>query len=72
MEESLERKGHGIPVVDDPETETVTFRLAETCNNLLMTDSNTARFSFLKRPSLTDYQVTAGLREETESLRSKM
>ena len=39
MEESLERKGHGIPVVDDPETETVTFRLDEARSNLLMTDS---------------------------------
>ena len=59
-------------MADDPETETVTFRLDETCNNLLMTDTKTARFSFLKRPSLTDYQVTAVLREETKSLQSKM
>ena len=59
-------------MVDDPDTETVTFKLEVTRNNLLMTGTTTARFSFLKRPSLTDYQVTANLRVETKSLQSKM
>ena len=49
MEESLERKGHGIPVVDDPETETVTFRLDETRNNLLMTDTDYGKVFLLKK-----------------------